>query len=312
MLEESFKPIKSSSFNELNDYLTGKQITFREFIEFDYNVERLVAEMLLLGVKKLSDNPKLPCNIDEAILRKNFTVFYRLHKDDNYYLTCLKKFIAKKYREEKDYAQISEIIIEFVAEYLISEDISHEEIIRVSSNVDNLLKPFGISLETFSLLVLDCLNIDNLDLSYFDQFISYKHKKEFFKTDMDAIKSHSSFLHRRKGKDLFFYGPKTLKHVGSPTNLTADGSHIAMKKISVMNSVLEFGVCFAHEWDKRTTAMLLDLGYKVDNYWTRRWYRHVRDREKEHGFNKVERKVKAKRKAAEKKMKRGFKKFEKR
>lgn len=270
-LDNSSRPFTSHKelFEAFSDHLARKGMTIQEFIQFDHDNGAFLPRMVL-GFQKLAENISDP--LEEEKLRETLLTYDLLHDDFGAYV--IKKL--NKSLIDPQLADTFQQIIFFYTRYLITGEIDHEELkkineLRVNLALDNL------SIDQIVYLMV----APKLIHSYFNQFVVTKDGKKFFEGKLgDNIRK--TCFSKEANKQLFFSGPNTLKYIGSAIPLNHnDTGHISYEISSIMNPAAfttasinpsgKWRQWDKREWDASTTAIMLDLGYNIDNYWTRLW-----------------------------------------
>lgn len=244
---------------ELSEFLVENGMTMEEFIMYQFEGMNLMFEVFELGVKQLM-NKVFDAN-KEAKLKRYFKL--RLQFNES--------FETKGYLFDDKIDTLFEVLL-FCEKYFKGGSISKKEKTRLINLIKKHALSLGMTIEEYSQFILNTRKRD-MGYTYFDQFVVTYRGERFFDQQMD--KHIIDYCFPKKGvkhEVLYFNGPKVLKYIGKPIPLNGlDVSHISMRGKSIMNANLGGYGLKSREWDAQTTAIMLELGYKIDNDWTRLW-----------------------------------------
>lgn len=277
--------VRSELYHQFSNNLAQKGMTIQEFIKFNNDQSyHLFMSKILLGFQDLSENTS--DRINEKSLREVLITYDLLHNGFKDYVTHRFNTFINDLEEEEEQNLVTCLkdIILFYAQYLTTGTIDVKELKRINAlinhneiDVEEVASEILKQVNEYKSLEADIKSTEAY--TFFDQFVTEKNGKKFFEGKVDDKITKSCFLkdgHREK--QLYFSGPNALKYIGSAIPLNGmDASHISDERASIMNSAADFGIQ-SREWDADTTAIMLDLGYNVDNHWTRLW---------EHGKSEV-------------------------
>lgn len=249
-------------YGELCKILAEYGMTMEDFMTFQFQNVNLMFEVFELGVKKLMNQI---FDENKEIKLKRF-ILLKIQINGN----LKDSFEIKEYLLDDNISTLCEVLL-FCEDYFQGKPIQNKEKIRLANLVKKQAFSLGMTIEEYSQFI----NTNKRDIghTHFDRFVVTKSGKLFFDPQLD--KHLIDYCFPKKGTSpevLYFKGPNVLKYIGKPIPLNGlDVSHISMKENSIMNSNLGGYGLKLREWDAQTTAILLDLGYKVDNHWTGLW-----------------------------------------
>lgn len=261
---ENELPLKerSNSYNDFLDFLTQKGKTVEDFIQFKNDSSTLIIAMLLSLQK--------PFFIDEiqsmcSILK---TAEHLYEDFDNWVIKELNKEISGDNEDEEFLKSVQKDIL-FYARSIKSEEFNIQSVESIK-----FLFQFHDLVDSITNILKKKMIIKNL-CPYFDRFVFNKRGQLFYEKKLKD-KIIEIFLQKEDENEnssecLYFKGPNVLKSIGHPIPLNGkDSSHISQEEGSIMN-FKAIGGAELRQWDSLTTAIMLDLGYNIDNYWTRLW-----------------------------------------
>ena len=270
--------VHANLMDELSNQLNKYELTIEDIIDFKYeNLNDLTFEMLKLGMQKISDiTTELST---ENKIRKKFFAFFVLN-ENNYFSHF--KDIIDSVSSETAIREYLKIIIDFVSEYFTDDSLSVDHEIALAEDfIDDVLDENGIKksyaelLEQFEIL----LDTPPVNYSLFDKFLTYKNGQRLFNKGKTLKTLLSDFNEHIQETHLYFSGPYTKQYLNSPIKLEKKTLTFLANENSIMSPFYDKKGLKARTWDKRVTAVMLDLGYNVNNRWTQLW--NIQDREKE-------------------------------
>lgn len=255
------------SFDQLSNSLNSKNITLSEFIFWDQD-ETFATNLMLLGLQLIQDPNSQP---DISKIQKDFITLNLLHDG----------LLTQDTEENPDQENLNIFLKEIFSlaiGYIENGIINNSKIQQINDLAKDVLAPVSFQdLEETLEKKLSHTNPEKNKYNYIplflEQFITYKDNKPLIDKTFNKknILEYCLLTPDHENRQLYFNGPNTLKYLSTPIPLEkSDPSHISSDKQSIMNRGLD-QYPQLHEWDDATTAILLDLGYKVDNYWTRLW-----------------------------------------
>lgn len=257
--------VRSKLLNKFSNKLSQKGMSIQSFIKFEKDTELFMLEMAQ-EVQKLLNNTSDP--LKEKKLREILLTFDFLHDGFNDYVMHNYERLIKRHPELKRVFSCLQAILIFYGQYLTTGT-TDDAVERIKNIISLKLDPLGLSLEELCHSLTSANSVKSH--TFFDQFIISENGKKFFDKKVDKKYIKACLLEDgESGKQLYFSGPNTLKYIGFEIPLYGmDASH-TLDMTSIMSPSLNLGLQ-SLEWDDQVTAIMLDLGYNVDNYWTRLW-----------------------------------------
>lgn len=303
LIKKDSKIKNSELVDRLYTYLEFNNISVQDFIYFDCDIKTLILDTMLLGISILSsEDAKSFKDLSDVWEVNLFKTFYKLNKDD--YQKKLLQVMNDQFLVKRKFSFLDpgyrltalKLIVKFTEKCILNDGVSSHEIIKFKNEINLIINPLLISISEFPFEFFDELIESHSELTddyriptCFDQFVYFKKGEKLFNLKTTGVE-RLSVLQKNKNQKLCFKGPQTLKYLGAPIPLNGqDAHHVAVKSISIMGPRTLNGVSYIKEWDKYSTAMLLDLGYDIDNYWTRLWKRKKQDKKFERKLKRNER-----------------------
>lgn len=231
------------------------------------DLEQLIIAILRLGLEKLSRTTE--SKLDEAAIKNQYLSYGNFY---NTFDAVLKRtLLNKRIRTSLDYImtlaldsleEAEDIEINIIAtNHLIHKELKIYE--EEFSDKDNLLNQDKVNFE--KLLELFIARISEATFTAFDQFLTYENGERVFNKAKTLKAIRTDFEQKSKESDLFFKRIHT-----SGALLDKNWSHVLLNNESIMSNFWNQKGLRSRNWDKQTTQIMLDLGYKVNNFVTRK------------------------------------------
>ncbi len=233
----------------------------------DEDLEQLVVALLQLGIEKLSGTTE--SKLEEESIKKQLLALTDFKDKPN----------DKFYDEIFHRTLLDEPVLESL-NYIISFAIDSIE--NVEDNEDDISATRNLIRGELKLTEEDEINFDELlqlfvarlsesTFTVFDKFLTFKNGDRVFAKEKTLKAIRSDFQKNIQESDLYFNGMLTLSKVGSNVLLDKHRCCFLLNKKSIMSHFWSQKGLRPRKWDEQTTAILLDLGYRVNNRLARKW-----------------------------------------
>lgn len=271
--------------NEFSKQLAKQDLAIEDIINFAYDERNeFITKKLKVFQEKISNKDsndlnekELPCDtlIDGDVYFEKF------------------KGILDEILLEKSFLEDLEKIHNFISNFFANEYLRPKNIFLNNETMDKLLNLIKTGAASSYEELLDLLGLaqdqsQKLGRTLFDQFIVYETGHKVYGRKKILKSLIADFNKHIKEDHFYFKGDISLKYLDYPIMLEKKSLTYIADKNSIMSYFYAQKGLRPRIWDESVTAILMDLGYNVNNRWSRLW--KSQDAHKEGDTRKFEQK----------------------